>query len=86
MTNRGHDSIAVFAWDAAGALEVLQHIPSGGASPRSFVLLEAEGQLLLANEDDGNITTFALERDGTLSQLTAPIPLPGAVFLMVAKP
>jgi 6-phosphogluconolactonase len=85
VTNRGHDSIAVFAWDEAGVLELLQHVPSGGASPRSFVLLEAERQLLIANEEEGNITTFALEPDGTLSQLVNPIPLPGAVFLMVAS-
>lgn len=84
VTNRGHDSIGVFAW-RHGALELLQHVPSGGASPRAFVLLEDEGQLLLANEEGGNLSSFSILADGTLSPPEVKIPLPGAVFLLVAK-
>ncbi|MBC7160317.1 MAG: lactonase family protein [Porphyrobacter sp.] len=84
VTNRGHDSLAVFAWDATGRLELLQHVPSGGASPRCFVLLEAARQLLLANEEGGTITAFGIGADGTLSPLDTDIDLPGAAFLLVA--
>lgn len=84
VTNRGHDSIAVFSWDEAGELELRQHVPSGGASPRSFVLLEAERQLLVANEEGESVTAFRLQSDGTLSPHHADIPLPGAAFLLVA--
>lgn len=84
VTNRGHDSIAVFGWNELGALQLLQHVPSGGASPRSFVLLEAERQLLLVNEKSGIITAFDILPDGTLSVLKAEIEVPGAVFLLVA--
>jgi len=84
VTNRGHDSIAVLALGEAGGLELLQHVPSGGASPRSFVVLEAERQLLVANEEGENITVFRLQEDGTLSPHHADIPLPGAAFLLVA--
>jgi 6-phosphogluconolactonase len=84
VTNRGHDSIAVFAWDEAGRLELLQHVPSGGASPRSFVVLETERQLLVANEEGENITAFRLRSDGTLSPHHAEIALPGTAFLFVA--
>lgn len=85
VTNRGHDSIAVFAWNESGALELLQHVPSGGASPRSFLLLETERQLLLANEEQSNITAFAVMPDGRLSRLEIDITVPGAVFLLVAQ-
>jgi 6-phosphogluconolactonase len=81
VTNRGHDSIAVFAWDD-GVLELRQHVPSGGASPRAFVVLETEHQLALANEEGGNLTFFDLAVDGTLSPMVLDLPLPGAVFLM----
>jgi 6-phosphogluconolactonase len=38
-SNRGHDSIAVFAIDAAkGTLSPIQYIPTGGATPRDFSL------------------------------------------------
>lgn len=80
VTNRGHDSIAVFAM-ADGVLELLQHVPSGGASPRAFVLLEAERQLVLANEESGNLTFFDVKKDGTLSR-AGDLPLPGAAFLL----
>lgn len=83
VTNRGHDSVAVFAWDTAGALELLQHVPSGGASPRAFVLLEAERQLVLANEASGNITAFEIRENGTLAPLDTGLAVAGAVFLLV---
>lgn len=83
VTNRGHDSIAVFAWSDIGVLRLLQHVSSGGASPRAFVLLEAERQLVLANEEAGNVTGFDLQPDGTLSPWSAALPLPGAAFVMI---
>lgn len=83
VTNRGHDSVAVFAFDAGGVLTPLQHVPSGGASPRAFVLIEAERQMLLANEQDGSVTAFELHADGRLSPHGVPVALPGAAFPFV---
>jgi 6-phosphogluconolactonase len=84
VTNRGHDSIAVFAWDAAGNLALLQHVPSGGASPRAFALMEACQCLAVANEESGTLTFFEIAPDGKLSRSAAPLPLPGAVFVAPA--
>lgn len=84
VTNRGHDSIAVFAWDAAGALELLQHVPSGGASPRALMLLEAERQLVLANEEGANVVFFDVLADGTLSSAKCELSVPSPAFLLVA--
>jgi 6-phosphogluconolactonase len=84
VTNRGHDSIAVFALDDA-RMTLLQHVPSGGASPRFFLLMEPERLLVLANEENGNLTAFRIESDGRLLPLPGDFPLPGAVFLTEAR-
>jgi len=83
VTNRGHDSVAVFAWNEAGILMLLQHVTSGGASPRAFVLLEDERQMLLANEGDGTMTSFTVQGDGLLSPPIARLLVPGAAFPFV---
>ena len=82
VTNRGHDSIAVFDWSARGVLKLLRHVPSGGASPRAFVLLESRQQLLIANEEDGSVVAYSLDSDGCLS-LNGRLSIPGAAFLLV---
>jgi len=82
VTNRGHDSVAVFALDSDDGLELLQHVPAGGVSPRFFLLLEDERQLLLANEKDGNVTAFAIDDDGRLSSPSEIARVPGAAFLL----
>ena len=80
-SNRGHDSIAVFAihrdW-----LELLQHVPSGGADPRHFALLEARGRLVVAHEGNGRVTAFAVAADGTISAAGAGVTVPGACFVL----
>lgn len=83
VTNRGHDSIAVFALDAAdGQIALLQYLPSGGASPRFFLLVEDANRLILANEEGENVVAFAVEEDGTLRETGHSIDVPGAAFLL----
>lgn len=82
VTNRGHDSIAVFVLEPDDGLRLLHHIPAGGASPRFFLLLEDERQLILANEEEGNVTAFAIEDDGRLSLRGEIVRVPGAAFLL----
>ncbi len=85
VTNRGHDSIATFAWDEAGALHLLRHVPSGGASPRFCLLIEDGQQLAVANEEGGNVTLFDIGIDGAPSPFHTAIPLKGAAYLFVAS-
>lgn len=80
VTNRGHDSIAVFATDASGA-RLIQHVSSGGASPRFLLLLEAQGRLLVANEEGGTVCQFRIGDDGRLTRVGDAAHIPGAVFL-----
>ena len=80
-SNRGHDSIAVFALDD-GRLEPIQHIPSGGAHPRHFALLADLQLLACAPEMDGRVTLFDIGADGTLAAKRAGITVPGACFIL----
>jgi 6-phosphogluconolactonase len=81
VTNRGHDSIATFAVEG-DTIHPLQHVSSGGASPRHFLLLEAERMMLVANEEAGNVTGFRIRDDGTLERTALDLAVPGAVFLL----
>jgi 6-phosphogluconolactonase len=81
VSNRGHDSLAVFTL-AEGQLELLQHVPSGGAHPRHFALLEVERKLVVAHEKDGTVASFDIEADGRLRETGHRIVVPGACFVL----
>ena len=81
VSNRGHNSIAVFALDRTGQPRLVQHIATGGDWPRMFLLLEDLGQLLVANERSGTITVFVLGADGRLTPTAQRLMIPGVVFL-----
>jgi 6-phosphogluconolactonase len=81
VSNRGHDSLAVFALDA-NRLELLQHVPSGGAHPRHFALIENTGQLVIAHEKDGCVASFDLQADGRLRATGHRAHVPGACFVL----
>ena len=61
-SNRGHDSLVVFQFDAAaGKLKTLQHISTGGKTPRNF-RIDPSGQFLLAaNQDSDSIVPFRID-------------------------
>jgi 6-phosphogluconolactonase len=65
-SNRAHESLAVFALADGGPPSLVQRIPSGGATPRNFSLDPAGGFLYVANQDSGNLVTFAIDADGSL--------------------
>jgi 6-phosphogluconolactonase len=69
-SNRGHDSIAVFAIDSnKGSLTPVEYIPTQGKTPRSFEI-DPTGKLLFAeNQKSDNIVVFQI--DGKTGRLTA---------------
>jgi len=86
VSNRGNDSIAVFALDDEGEPVLLQHVASGGASPRFFLLLEDERQMIVAHERDHRVTLLDIQPDGTLSPTAIGIVVPGAAFVFDGRP
>lgn len=76
-SNRGHDSIAVFAIAPAdGSLTPIQWIPSGGKTPRNFAF-DPTGQWLLAtNHGSNNAVVFRIDQTtGKLTQQGDPVPI-----------
>lgn len=79
-SNRGHDSIAIFAVDPErGTLTPAGHAPTRGRTPRHFQIAQAGKLLLVANQDSGNIVAFrvdeatgALEPTGRVTEVPEP--------------
>jgi 6-phosphogluconolactonase len=62
VSNRGHDSIAVFAFDAASGTVALKTVePTRGLEPRDFIQTPDGLHLLVANQDSDTIVTFAVD-------------------------
>jgi 6-phosphogluconolactonase len=61
-SNRGHDTIAVFAIDAAsGAPRLVEHVPTGGQIPRGFGI-DPSGRFLLAgNQKSDGVVVFRID-------------------------
>lgn len=81
VSNRGDDSIAVFALDGDGQPTLMQHIASGGSWPRFFLLIEVQRRLVVANERSGTLAILRVESDGRLTATGQTLAVPGAVFL-----
>jgi 6-phosphogluconolactonase len=61
-SNRGHDSIAVFAINQrTGTLSALQYAPTGGKWPRNFAIDPTGQFLLVANQKSATITVFGVD-------------------------
>jgi 6-phosphogluconolactonase len=73
-SNRGDDSLVVFALDGAtGKMTFTGRTRSGGATPRDFDFSPAGTFLYAANQNGGNVVPFAFDAaTGALSPLGAP--------------
>jgi 6-phosphogluconolactonase len=61
-SNRGHDSIAVFAVDSStGKLSLLEHQSTQGQTPRHFAIDPTGRWLLAENQDSDNIVEFRID-------------------------
>ena len=88
-SNRGHDSIAIFAIDdASGKLSTVGHEPTQGRTPRGFAISPGGEFLIAANEDSDTLVIFRIDRvTGELSPTgdVAEVPEPTCVAL-AARP
>ena len=61
-SNRGHDSIAVFAADErTGRLTPVMHAPTGGKEPRNFAIDPTGAFLFTANQNSDSIVIFRID-------------------------
>jgi len=86
VSNRGHDSIAVYAIDAkTGELELKQRVPSRGKVPRYFTFDATGRWLIVSNNEGSNVVVFAVDpKSGELTPKGEPVPIAkpmGVVFL-----
>jgi len=84
VSNRGHESIAVFKVNFYdGALVLLGHKSSGGKHPRNLMLSPQEAFLLVTNQHSNNIVVLKRDKTSGLlkycSQAAVPSPA-GLVF------
>jgi 6-phosphogluconolactonase len=70
-SNRGDDSIVIFAIDqATGKLTLVGHQKTRGKTPRQFQIDSAGRFLLVGNQDSDNVAVFAVDPNaGTLTPL-----------------
>lgn len=68
-SNRGHDSIVIFAVDEqTGRLTLVDYAPCGGATPRNLCLTPTGRHLFSANQNSDRVTIFS--RDADTGRLT----------------
>ena len=68
-SNRGHDSIAVFAIDQnTGRLTYVENEPTQGSTPRGFGIDPDGGYLLVGNQRSDSVVVFRIDpQDGKLT-------------------
>jgi 6-phosphogluconolactonase len=85
-SNRGHNSIAIFAIDPdTGMLTLIGHEPTQGKTPRNFAIDPTGAYLLAANQDSGTVVVFRIDPESghlTAAGHTAAISMPVCVEMM----
>lgn len=90
VSNRGHDSIAVFGVDAAtGRLTPIEREPTQGRTPRHFGISPCGDYLLAANQKSNSVVVFRIDLEtGKLEEAGLKVEAPTPVciqFLRTAK-
>jgi len=82
LSNRGHNSIAVFSVTATGALTLDQVVSTDGDWPRNFSLDPTGRWLLVANQRSNSIIVFGRDQEsGRLTPTRQRIDVPSPVCL-----
>ena len=82
VSNRGHDSIAVYSIGQDGKLALLQHMLGTPAMPRGFGL-SADGRwLVCAGQKSGTLNAYRIGRDGKLTDTKQSVEAPAAAAIL----
>jgi len=84
-SNRGHNSLVVFALDEkTGRLTLVEHVALPGKTPRSFTFDPSGRVVLVAHQQSDTVVTyFADARTGRLTPTGTSVALPAPVCLQV---
>ena len=84
-SNRGHDSIASYSIDkTTGKLAYVEHVSTGGKTPRNFTIDPTGKYLLAANQNSGSIVVFNIDQSsGRLRAAGKKIDIPAPVCLRI---
>ncbi|MBO2007924.1 lactonase family protein [Hymenobacter negativus] len=84
-SNRGHNSIAVFAIDSNnGTLVPIQDVDTQGKTPRNFTLDPSGRLLLVANQNSNNVVSYRVDpQSGLLTPTGQSTEVPSPMFLQV---
>lgn len=87
-SNRGHDTIAVFAIDpASGKLQPTGDFSTGGKEPRHFAIDPTGNFLLTENQNSNTIVVFRIDfATGALTQVSKAEGIPSPVCLSFLTP
>jgi 6-phosphogluconolactonase len=87
-SNRGHDSIAVFAVkESEGVPVLIGHVPTQGKNPRHFAVDPTGNFLFAANQNSDQVVLFRIDRETGMLTPTGDvlsIPTPACVIFMPA--
>ena len=86
MSNRGHDSLAMFAVDGqTGRLTATGFTTTLGKTPRNFAIDPAGEWLVAANQDSDSVVLFRIHQEtGALTPTGLPLNVPTPVFVLFA--
>lgn len=84
LSNRGHDSIAVFSINEEGSqVTFVEHVPTEGNTPRDFAIDPTENFVVAANLDTDNLTLYQRDTEtGKLKLIKKDIYAPEAVCVL----
>lgn len=89
VSNRGHDSIAVFSFDSTtGAMRQIQVEPTRGKTPRNFNITPDGRFLLAANQNSASVNLFRIDLETgklTPTALSLKVPNPVCVEFLPIK-
>jgi 6-phosphogluconolactonase len=86
-SNRGDDSIAVFARDPIkGTLSLIEIVPSGGKAPRNFALSPDGTWLVCAHQDSDTLAAFHVDPvNGRLTRIPGTVSVPQPICVLFAN-
>ena len=82
-SNRGHNSLAVYAVSEDGSLRTVGFVPTNGDWPRNFGMTPDGKFLLVANQESDNLVVFAVDpASGMPAPLGQPLQVTKPMFVM----